>query len=33
MKLDIFVIMYLDDILIYSNNDKDSHVANIWWVL
>ena len=28
-KLDIFVIVYLDDILIYTNDDGDSHVAGI----
>ena len=32
-KFDIFVIVYLDDILIYTNDDKDSHVAVIQWVL
>ena len=32
-KLDIFVIMYLDDILIYIGNDGDGHVAAVWWVL
>ena len=26
-KLDIFVIVYLDDILIYTNNDGDGHVV------
>ena len=25
-KLDIFVIVYLNDILIYTNDDKDGHV-------
>ena len=28
-KLDIFVIVYLDDIIIYINNHKDGHVAAI----
>ena len=32
-KLDIFVIVYLDDILIYTNDDGDGHVSAIWWVL
>ena len=32
-KLDIFVIVYLDNILIYTDNDEDGHVAAIWWVL
>ena len=32
-KLNIFVIVYLNNILIYINDDKDSHVAGVWWVL
>ena len=32
-KLDLFVIVYLDDILIYTNNDGDGHVAAVQWVL
>ena len=32
-KLDIFVIMYLDNILIYINDDGDGHVAAVRWVL
>ena len=32
-KLDIFVIVYLDDILIYIEDDGDGHVAAIQWVL
>ena len=32
-KLDIFVIVYLDDILIYIDDDEDSHIAAVWWVL
>ena len=32
-KLDIFVIMYLDDILIYIDNDGDRHVITVQWVL
>ena len=32
-KLDIFVIVYLDDILIYTEDDRDSHVAAVRWVL
>ena len=31
-KLDIFVIIYLDGILIYTDDDGDSHVAVVWWV-
>ena len=32
-KLDIFVIVYLDDILIYTDNDGDGHVSAVQWVL
>ena len=32
-KLDIFVIVYLDDILIYTKDDGDGHVAAVRWVL
>ena len=32
-KLDIFGIMYLDDILIYTDDDRDGHVAAVWWML
>ena len=32
-KLNIFVIVSLDNILIYTNDDKDSHIAAVWWVL
>ena len=32
-KLNIFVIVYLDDILIYVDNDGDGHVAAVRWVL
>ena len=32
-KFDIFVIVYLDDILIYSDDDKDRHVSAIQWML
>ena len=32
-KFDIFVIVYLDNILIYTNNDGDGHIAAVWWVL
>ena len=33
VKLDIFVIVYLDDILIYIEDDGDGHVAVVRWVL
>ena len=29
-KLDIFVIVYLDNILIFTDDDRDGHVAAIW---
>ena len=32
-KVDIFVIVYLDNILIYIDDDGNSHVAATWWVL
>ena len=31
-KLNIFIIVYLDDILIYTNDDRDGHIAAVWWV-
>lgn len=32
-KFDIFVILYLDDILIYINDNGDSHITAVWLVL
>ena len=32
-KLDIFVIIYLDDFLIYTDDDGDGYIAAVWWVL
>ena len=32
-KLDVFVIVYLDNILIYSKNEGQRHVEAVWWVL
>ena len=29
-KLDIFVIIYLDDILIYTKNSGQAHVNAVW---
>ena len=32
-KLDVFVIVYLDDILIYTEDPGQSHVDAVYWVL
>ena len=32
-KLDIFAIIYFDDILIYMKNLDKAHVNAVWWVL
>ena len=32
-KLDIFVIVYLDDIFIYTKDLGQAHVNTVWWVL
>ena len=32
-KLDIFVIIYLDNIFIYTDNNGDGYVAAVQWVL
>ena len=32
-KLDIIVIVYLDNIFIYTIDDRNSHIVAIWWVL
>ena len=32
-KLNIFVIVYLDDILIYTKDDRIGHIAAVQWVL
>ena len=32
-KLDVFVIVYLDDILIYTEDEGQGHVEAVWWVL
>ena len=32
-KLNVFVIVYLDDILIYFKDESQGHVEAVWWVL
>ena len=32
-KLNIFVIVYLDDILIYTEDPGQAHVKAVWWIL
>ena len=32
-KLDIFVIVYLDDMFIYTENLGQAHIDVVWWVL
>ena len=31
-KLDVFVIVYLDEILIYTEDAGQAHVNAVWWV-
>ena len=31
-KLNIFIIVYLDDIFIYTKNPSQSYIDAIWWV-
>ncbi len=32
-KLDVFVIVYLNDILIYTENKSKEYIQAVWWVL
>ena len=32
-KLDIFVIVYMDNILIYTKNLGQPHIEDVYWVL
>ena len=32
-KLDVFIIVYLNDILIYTEDVSQGHVEDVWWVL
>ncbi len=32
-KLNVFVIVYLDDIFIYTESEGEEHIQAVWWVL
>ena len=32
-KLDIFVLIYLNNILLHTKNPRKAHVKAVWWVL
>ena len=32
-KFNIFIIIYLDNIFIFTNNDKNVYIPAVWWVL
>ena len=32
-KLDVFVIVYLNDILIYTKDGNQAYVNAVWWIL
>ncbi len=32
-KLDVFVIVYLNDILIYTKSERKEYMEAVWWVL
>ena len=32
-KLDVFVILYLDNILIYTEDESKSHIQTVYWFL
>ena len=31
-KLDIFVIVYLNDIFIYTKDPSQAHIDAVWWI-
>ena len=31
-KLDIFIVVYLDDILIYTKDSQQPHIKVVYWV-
>ena len=32
-KLDIFIMIYFDNIIIYTKNACQAHINAIWWIL
>ena len=32
-KLDVFVIVYFNNIVIYTKSESEEHIKVVWWVL